>query len=443
MKGKRYLGAIVLPFILLAGAVAYVAYRTRLIPKPRNRWRRFHQPDAVPLDALSCDALQGIYTIDEGQNFLGETAVVKWSYTVEEKGPLYHLSFFCEKNGLYLVCRGKRQGTDILLNGYWRRAAANGTGLVRLVFSDGVKVLQQGRKTFSLHGLYGYNNKPPHRQISFSFKQPLPSVPPFDIIAHRGGSRNVDFLHVSENTLAMTKLAARLGANGIEIDVRMTKDGVPVIFHDSFFSIHTIRGKIYGGLLHNHTLAQVKQLELRKGGRIPTLEEMLHTVLYQTPLEVVWLDIKKECDLKLIRNLQREYHQKAAAIGRTLRIYIGIPDKYVLNCFKQMDDYENTPSLMELDLKTAFDINAEVWAPQYTGGFQSDDVAEVHAAGKKAYVWSLDHPLMIDMYMNEGNFDGLVTNAAPVVAHWLYMQAIKAREESMQVLPNREEVGKA
>lgn len=430
MEWKRPLQAILIPVVILAGAVAYVAYRTRLVPKPRSRWKRFHHPDAVPLDAVSFHALQGIYTVAEGSDFLGQTAVVKWSYTVEGKGTIYHLSFFCEKNGTYLVCRGKRQGTDILLNGYWRRAAANGTGLVRLEIPDGVTVLLQNSKELSIRGLYSDNNNVPVKPFAFRFQQPLPAVAPFDIIAHRGGARNVDFLHISENTVEMTRMAARLGANGIEIDVRMTKDSVPVIFHDSFFSIHTIRHKIYGGLLHDRTLAEIRKLELRKGGRIPTLEEMLHAVLYQTPLEVVWLDIKKECDLEMIRNLQREYHQKAAAIGRTLRIYIGIPDKYLLHCFKQMADYENTPSLTELDWDTALDINAQVWAPQYTGGFQAEDVARVHAAGKKAYVWSLDNKTMIDMYMAEGNFDGLVTNAAPVVAHWLYMQAIKTPERS-------------
>ena len=303
---------------------------------------------------------------------------------------------------------------------------AKEAGIQRQVLAN---ALLQQKKAFSIHGLYGQNQKEPDKKISFRYRQALPAVPPLDIIAHRGGSRNVDFLHVSENTVEMTKMAARLGATGIEIDVRMTRDNVPVIFHDSFFSVHTVRGLLYGGLLHNHTWAEVRQLELRKGGRIPSLEEMLSTVLYKTPLEVVWLDIKKECDLEMIRNLQQDYHQKAAAIGRTLRIYIGIPDTYLRDCFKKMDDYENTPSLTELDWDDTLDLNAQVWAPQYTGGFQAEDVAKVHAAGKKAYVWSLDNKQMIDTYLNEGNFDGLVTNAAPVVVHWFYMQYSKAGEK--------------
>jgi glycerol kinase len=46
--------------------------------------------------------------------------------------------------------------------------------------------------------------------------------------AHRGAS------HIApENTLAAFDLAVRHGADGVEFDVRLTKDGVPVILHDS------------------------------------------------------------------------------------------------------------------------------------------------------------------------------------------------------------------
>lgn len=425
MKGAKQWLSILTPIFVLAGAAAYVAYRTRRVPTPRSRWRRYFQPDTEPLGVLSFDNLQGLYNIVEGTALFGKDAVVKWSYTVEGKKTEYQLSIFCEKNGTYIICEGKRQGNDILLNGYWRKAAANGTGLVRLLLKNGYEGLQSGRGKVCIKGWYGHGGTTPTKPVVLQFQRPLPHVPPLDIIAHRGGARNVDFLAVSENTIAMTKRAARLGANGIEIDVRMTKDGVPVIFHDSFFSIHTVQDTLYGGLLHDHTLAEIKQLELRKGGTIPTLEEMLHSVLYETPLEVVWLDIKKECNMEVIRSIQRTFHQKAAAIGRTLHIYIGIPDNYVLKCFQQLTDFPQVPSLTELDCNTALAINAEVWAPQYTGGFQSEDVARLHAAGKKAYVWSLDNKLMIDMYLSEGNFDGLVTNAAPVVVHWLYTEAAK------------------
>jgi glycerophosphoryl diester phosphodiesterase len=48
------------------------------------------------------------------------------------------------------------------------------------------------------------------------------------IIAHRGASA-----HAPENTLASFRKAIEDGADGIELDVRLSKDGVPVVIHDA------------------------------------------------------------------------------------------------------------------------------------------------------------------------------------------------------------------
>ena len=431
MKGFRKWAPLLVPLFALAGFIGYVAYRTRRIPTPRRRWKRFDHPEAVRLNASTATALQGIYTLSEGTDLFGEKAVLKCSYTVEEEEMIYHLSLFCEKDGTYILSEGKLHGNDILLKGHWRRASEPGIGLVWLVVENGRDAIHNHASQIQLQGWYGEKDEKPEKRVSFHYQNPLPDVPPLDVIAHRGGSRNVDFLSISENTTGMVKLAAQLGATGIEIDVRMTKDNIPVIFHDSFLSIHTVQGMIYGGQLHNRTLQELKQLELRNKGEIPTLEEMLETVLYQTPLEIVWLDIKKECDLEQVRNLQQEYHEKARALDRKLTIYIGIPDEYMYNCLRQMEDYKSVPTLCELDWDTTLDMNAQVWAPQYTGGFQSDDVDKVHAAGKKAYVWSLDRTFMVETYLGQGEFDGLVTNAAPVVAYWYYTEGYKMRKKQV------------
>lgn len=48
------------------------------------------------------------------------------------------------------------------------------------------------------------------------------------IIAHRGASA-----HAPENTLAAFKRAVEVGSEGIEFDVRLTRDGEAVVFHDA------------------------------------------------------------------------------------------------------------------------------------------------------------------------------------------------------------------
>ena len=389
------------------------------MPTPRRRWKKYDHPDAVPLDSTTCQQLQGIYEIEDGKDFFGETAVVKCSYTVEQNKTINRISLFCEKNGTYIIAEAKKLGASILLSGHWRKAAANGSGVVWIELER-----EKGQPNFSIRGMFGHDDEKPAQALSMTYQRALPKKRPLQIIGHRGGARNVDFLHLSENTTAMMKIASQLGANGVEIDVRMTKDNVPVIFHDSFLSIHTIKGKIYGGLVHNYTLKELKSIELRKGGRIPTLQECLHTILYDTPLETVWLDIKKECDLEKILKLQEQYMQRAEVVGRKLNIYIGIPDKSMLQCFKKIDDYRNIPSLTELGPEVAEEINSEIWAPQYTNGTQKENVEKMHNQGRKAFVWSLDSRAMIEHYRMQGGFDGIVTNTPSVVAHWYYTNDI-------------------
>jgi glycerophosphoryl diester phosphodiesterase len=236
----------------------------------------------------------------------------------------------------------------------------------------------------------------------------------------------MDYLPVSENSLEMIRMAARLGATGIEVDVRLTADGVPVLLHDNFLSAHTLRNTVYGGLVEKHTLASLKEKELRKGGRIPTLRETLHTVLYETPLQVVWLDIKFDGELTSVRSLQIEFLQKAKEIGRDLQILMGLPTKAAMRCFEDMEDHQLLPSLTEMEPEDVHRIKARVWAPQYTSGTQDEVLASMHAAGVKCYVWSLDDPAMIDEYLNKSSFDGIVTNTPPTVAYQYYWTRVRS-----------------
>jgi glycerophosphoryl diester phosphodiesterase len=413
------------PVVLLFGsAILYLVYRTRRVHIPHTQWKRYHRKGTKPIEALTCNDLQGIYIIEEGKSFLGKQAVLKWTYTVERKRTVYHLSFFCEKGGTFIVCEGRYDDKALLLNGYWRNPDAGETGTVHL--QVGTDHFGAPRHPLIITGVYGMKEKQPTQPLSLQYQGRIPEKKPLHIIAHRGGARNVDFLSVSENSLEMFKMAARLGATGVEIDIRLTKDNVPIVVHDSFLSLHNFQDTFYGGLVSNYTLAELKRKVLKKGGIVPTLNEALQTILYHTPLNLVWLDIKKECDLTGIRKLQLTYLQKAKELGRDLEIYIGIPDKDVLGCFCKLPDFLQLPSLTELDTPVAQQIDANVWAPQYTGGFQKDEVRQMQASGKKVFVWSLDHPLMISLYLKEGGFDGIVTNAAPT-AFYTYYTSLEMR----------------
>jgi glycerophosphoryl diester phosphodiesterase len=228
-------------------------------------------------------------------------------------------------------------------------------------------------------------------------------------------------LPASENTAEIIKLASSFGATGIEIDVRLTKDGVPVLFHDETINERLIQRNGMIGPIENYTYAQLNSLvRLIKGERIPTLREALDVVVYKTPLKYVWLDTKFKGSIQKERDIQVEYQQKAAAIGRELNITIGIPDQGVLDNFVKLKDYRNIPSVVELTPQDVTNTNAQIWAPRWTLGLQNEEVDKMHSAGRKAYVWTLDVPENISKYFAQGKFDGILTNYPSSVAYYYY-----------------------
>ena len=109
------------------------------------------------------------------------------------------------------------------------------------------------------------------------------------IFAHRGFSA-----YYPENTmLAFTKVAEETVADGIELDIQLTKDGEIVIMHDETLD----RTTNASGFLKDYTLAELKELSVGVNFKgflprqtIPTLREFF-TFLKQTKL-IVNIELK-------------------------------------------------------------------------------------------------------------------------------------------------------
>lgn len=107
-----------------------------------------------------------------------------------------------------------------------------------------------------------------------------PSSKPL-IIGHRGAPR-----HCPENTLPSFEKAIDLGADGIELDVQLTRDGALVVIHDETINRTT---EDETGLVNSYTLAQLKRMDFGgwfnrgfAGVCIPTLEEVLELIKSKT-----------------------------------------------------------------------------------------------------------------------------------------------------------------
>ena len=74
----------------------------------------------------------------------------------------------------------------------------------------------------------------------------------FTIMAHRCGPR-----YAPENTLAAMRTSTEYGARAVETDLRRTKDGVTVLFHDETLD----RVTDAEGRIEDHTYDELRRLD--------------------------------------------------------------------------------------------------------------------------------------------------------------------------------------
>jgi glycerophosphoryl diester phosphodiesterase len=86
------------------------------------------------------------------------------------------------------------------------------------------------------------------------------------VVGHRGAMG-----HCPENTMASFKRGLELGADWIELDVHLSRDGALIVIHDETLE-RTTNGH---GLVREHSLAELKRLDAGNGEQIPTLNEVL------------------------------------------------------------------------------------------------------------------------------------------------------------------------
>ena len=120
--------------------------------------------------------------------------------------------------------------------------------------------------------------------------RPLPLI-----IAHRG-----DLSRAPENTLPAFQRAMEAGADGVELDVRLTRDGQLVVFHDRNLD-RTSNGT---GPVNHSSLSEIRSLDVGswfapefKGETAPTLDEVFESLprdyLINVEMKVVVMGTKQ------------------------------------------------------------------------------------------------------------------------------------------------------
>ncbi|UFH55430.1 glycerophosphodiester phosphodiesterase [Spirosoma sp. KNUC1025] len=388
-----------------------------------------NKPGAGHFTASVRQAMEGVYTVTDGAIQFGDQVALKWTYILDGADTTHYLSIFTGTDAGYFNLEGDSSADTLVLNGYWRKLVNTDTGLTRL----NVRMKHEGKiqpytgrlvtgDTLVIDGVYGVAGTDPVQKLTLTYQRPL-NPRPFAIMAHRSGGRTSDLLPASENSLEIIKLASRLGATGIEIDVRYTKDGVPILYHDNTLNLRLIQKNGLTGPIEDYTYQQLNTfVRLINGEKIPTLEEALETVISNTTLSFVWLDTKYIGPMEKVQAIQRKFRERAILARRNLRIVIGLPSTDAVDSYEALTDKANTPILCELDTATTLSLGARIWAPRWTLGPQVQEVQAMKAAGLTVFVWTLDEPKFIQEFVRQNNFDGILSNYSSVVAYYHYTE---------------------
>ena len=379
----------------------------------------------IPLPSDMRPYLIGIYSSESSTAGLGYRFVMKWNQN--------KLTIFSNRNGNYAVMDVGVNLSDssIKMAGYWRSPMNNEEGKLYLTITKQNGADDIISKKFTVSKLIGQNisidGKTAEVELSFErfFSNKVFNNLKFSIIAHRAGGRNSDNIPFAENSIELVKRASEMGASGVEIDVKLTKDNIPVVYHDDDINIRlTQKGPVVGNIEDFNYEFLRRYVRLVDGQTIPTLEEMLNTIIDSTDIRFVWLDNKGGNERFFSYTLPVMYKALLKARGRNSSILIlnGLPTEEIATEFSKVPNNKDRPNLCEISFARSKELNSAVYAPRWTLGTLDNEVAEAHALNMKVVCWTVDLSTVMKKYIQVGNFDGILTNYPSILAYEFYSQ---------------------
>lgn len=187
----------------------------------------------------------------------------------------------------------------------------------------------------------------------------------FKIIGHRGwGPTHNDSMDspYPENTLIAFDHALKGGADGIEFDVLLSKDGIPVIIHDRHLHRHVIpeqQARVAGRFVHDFTFEELQTFQLGQKQKILSLEELLIFINEKYPEAILNMDVKSPDLVQPILNEIDKYFY-----DRKENIVISSYDWDLLRLFRQQDaDLNLVPAIKSSLLFGAENVRPEDFLP--------------------------------------------------------------------------------
>ncbi len=229
--------------------------------------------------------------------------------------------------------------------------------------------------------------------------------------AHRGASA-----YAPENTLPAFQKAIELGADGVELDVHLSRDGEVMVCHDD--TVERCTGQ--KGKVRKMTCAELKALDCSyifpafQGVRMPTLREV-YELIAPTSLTVN-VELKPATPLDI--GLERKCIALAEEFGMTERVIYSSFHFARLRRLRLLDPdlptallYEKWKSLLIRPLNHRA---RSAMHPEFVDMFRREAVERIHRSGQKVNVWTVNEPEDVRRLAALG-VDAIITNKPDLV----------------------------
>jgi glycerophosphoryl diester phosphodiesterase len=385
----------------------------------------------TPLSREQLYRFEGMFAVSPGSEVLGGELAVRTS-----RGTV---SLLTDKDAGFAVLGAACLADErVVVEGYWQYPTRVEAGLIRLFVEppELARTLCQGypptsEATLRLTGYFGHESEFPREPLALARTRELkPWRGTFYNVAHHGACESTDHCGASPNSLESIRLAERIGSNAAEVDVRVTHDGIPILFHDPSLSKSLVRGLFCNGKVDDLTLADLRgSCQLRYGEVVPTLEEGLAMMIDDTEMEGAYLDIKvpeavlpaSRIASRFIARLRERNENDDPADDRRFGAFIAITTDDVLDAWRsakatlQAEGLDVPPCLVEYDPDLVLSEGCTVWGPTWTEGPQVENVRRLHAAGASTVYWTINHSDFIDEFLKRAQPNGIITARASLL----------------------------
>ncbi|MBM3533266.1 MAG: glycerophosphodiester phosphodiesterase [Alphaproteobacteria bacterium] len=233
------------------------------------------------------------------------------------------------------------------------------------------------------------------------------------VAGHRGAK-----LRAPENTLAGFHAAKRLGAGWVELDAKLTRDGVPIVIHDQTLE-RTTDG---AGRVESATLAEIGRLDAGKwfsrefaGEKVPTLADALKAIA----AEGMGVNVEiKPCP-------GREHETAEASIAVIREVWPSSLPAPIVSSFRRASLEKAKMVAPELPRglliearetgwrETAEGLGCKAIHPEWSA-LDTEWVAEIHRSGFACVTWTVNDPQAAKRLLGWG-VDCIITDAPDLI----------------------------